>query len=219
MMNEARLERLAPLSGVVSVGLLVVGILLFNYYTFLPSGDDLADFLNSNASLVSTGGYIGSLAAFFLIWFVGSLRSRLVQYEKGKGFLPTVAFSGGIAAGVVLGISFIGIFAAGLRASGPGGITSIGAVSMYDFWTQLTGQLFAIFMAAIISATAVVSLRSGLFPAWFGWASIIVSVGLLSPFAYAMLAFAIIWLLVVSIWLYLKGAPVGEQSSAQVEPA
>ena len=218
-MNESRLERLAPLSGVVSVGLLVVGILLFNYYTFLPSGDDLADFLNSNASLVSTGGYIGSLAAFFLIWFVGSLRSRLVQYEKGKGFLPTVAFSGGIAAALVLGISFIGIFAAGLRASGPGGITSIGAVSMYDFWTQLTGQLFAIFMAAIISATAVVSLRSGLFPAWFGWASIIVSVGLLSPFAYAMLAFAIIWLLVVSIWLYLKGAPVGEQSSAQVEPA
>lgn len=218
-MNESRLERLAPLSGVVSVGLLVVGILLFNYYTFLPSGDDLADFLNSNASLVSTGGYIGSLAAFFLIWFVGSLRSRLVQYEKGKGFLPTVAFSGGIAAAVVLGISFIGIFAAGLRASGPGGITAIGAVSMYDFWTQLTGQLFAIFMAGLISATAVVSLRSRLFPAWFGWTSIIVAVGLLSPFAYAILAFAIIWLLVVSIWLYLKSAPIGEPSSAQVEPA
>ena len=88
---------------------------------------------------------------------------------------------------------------------------------MYDFWAQLSGQLFSIFMAVFIGATAVVSLRSGLFPAWFGWLSILVAVGLLTPFAYAMLAFAVGWLFVVSIWLYLKEAPVGEPS-AVVEP-
>lgn len=217
-MNESRLERMAPLSGVVSAGLLIIGVLLFNYYTFLPPAEDLAGFLNNNASMVSAGGYVGSLAAFFLIWFVGSLRGKLIEYESGKSQLSAIAFGGGIASAVVLGISFIGIFAAGLRAGGPGGITAVGAVSMYDFWTQLTGQLFAIFMAVLISATAVVALRSSLFPAWFGWVSIIVAIGLISPFAYAVLALAFLWLVIVSIWLYLKGAPVGEPS-AQVEPA
>ena len=216
-MKESRLERMAPLSGAVSAGVLIIGVLLFNYYTFRPPAEEIAEFLNKNASNVMTGGYIGSLAAFFFIWFVGSLRSILIEHEGGKGQLSAIAFGGGIAAAVVLGISFIGIFAAGLRAGGPGGITAVGAVSLYDFWTQLTGQLFSIFMAVLMSATAVVSLRSGLFPAWFGWASIVVAVGLLSPYAYAVLALAFLWLVVVSIWLYLKGAPVGEPS-AQVEP-
>jgi hypothetical protein len=160
----------------------------------------------------------GSMAAFFLIWFAGSVRSALLKREGGDGQLATVSFGGGLAASVALGISFIGIFAAGLRAGAPGGITPIGAVAMYDFWGQLTGQLFAIFMALFIGATAVVSLRSGLFPAWFGWVSVVVAVGLLSPFAYVVLALAMIWVLVVSIWLFVKGAPVGEPS-AIVEPA
>ena len=217
-MNESRLERLSPLTGAVSVVLIVIGVLAFNYYEFLPPAEKIAEFLNGNASQVSAGGYIGSLAAFFLIWFAGSVRSALIERERGMGQLSTVAFGGGIAAAVVLGISFIGIFAAGIRASGPGGITPTAAVAMYDFWTQLTGQLFSIFMAVFIGATAAVSLRSRLFPAWFGWVSVVVAVGLLTPFAYALLALAFIWLLVVSIWLYLKGAPVGEPS-ALVEPA
>jgi len=81
--------------------------------------------------------------------------------------MSTVAFGGEIAASIALGISSIGIFAAGLRAGALGGISPIGAVSMYDFWTQLTGQLFSIFMAVFIGATAALSLRSKLFPAWF----------------------------------------------------
>lgn len=209
-MNESRFERITPLTGAVAVVLIIVGVLVFNYYEFLPPAEEIAEFLNGNASLVSIGGYIGSLATFFLIWFAGSVRSTLLKREGGTGQLSTIAFGGGVAASIAMGISFIGIFAAGLRAGAPDGIAPIGAVAMYDFWTQLSGQLFSIFMAAFIGSTAVVSLRTGLFPTWFGWLSIIVAFGLLTPFAYAILALAIVWLLVVSIWLYLKGAPVGE---------
>ncbi len=216
-MNESRLERLAPLSGAGSVGLIIIGVLVFNYYEFLPPAEKIAEYLNGSSARVSTGGYIGSLAAVFLIWFAGSVRSALIEREKGTGRLSSIAFGGGLAASVALGISFIGIFASGLRAGAPGGIAPINAVAMYDLWSQLTGQLVSIFMAVFIGATAVVSLRSGLFPAWFGWVSVLVAVGLITPFAYAMLAFALVWLLVVSIWLYLKGTPA-EEPSAVVEP-
>jgi hypothetical protein len=217
-MNESRIERLAPLTGVVSVGLIIIGVVVFNNYDFLPPAEKVADFLNGNPTRVSTGGYIASLAAFFLIWFAGSVRSALIEREGGTGRLSTVAFGGGVAASIALGISFIAIFASGLRASAPGGITPIGAVTMFDFWGQVMGQLFAIFMAVFIGATAVVSLRTALFPAWFGWASALVAFGLLTPFAYIVLAFAVVWLLVVSIWLYIKGVSTGEQSQG-IEPA
>ncbi|MCJ7534508.1 MAG: hypothetical protein MUO57_03125, partial [Anaerolineales bacterium] len=147
----------------------------------------------------------------------GSVRRALLEHEGGSGRLSTVAFGGGVAASIAIGISFIAIFAAGLRAGTPGGITPVGAIKMFDFWSQLTGQLFSIFMAIFIGATAVVSLRTGLFPTWFGWVSVLVAVGLLTPFAYAVLAFALVWLLVVSIWLYFKGAPA-EEPSVVVEP-
>lgn len=209
-MNESRLERLSPLSGAAAVLIMVVGILLFNFYEFLPSAEKVSDFMNSNAALVYTGGYIASLSVFFLIWFAGNVRSVLIKHERGAGSISNTAFGGAVAAAVVLGISFIGIFASGLRAGAPGGLTPIGAITMYDFWTQLTGQLFGIFMAVFISAASVVSLRSGLFPAWFGWTSLTIAFGLLTPFAYAVLGFAILWLLVVSIWLYIKGITVGE---------
>jgi hypothetical protein len=210
LMNESRLERLSPLSGAAAVLIMVVGILLFNFYEFLPSAEKIADFLNSNAARVYTGGYIASVSTFFLIWFAGSVRSSLIRHEGGTGSLSNISFGGGIAAAVVLGISFVGIFATGLRAGALDGLTPVGAVTMYDFWTQLSGQLFGIFMAVFISAASVVSLRTGLFPAWFGWASLIIAFGLLTPFAYAVLGFAILWLLVVSIWLYIKDTTVGE---------
>jgi hypothetical protein len=79
-----------------------------------------------------------------------------------------------VAASIPIAISIIAIFASGLRASAPGGITPIGAVTMFDFWGQVRGQMFAIFMAVFIGATAVVSLRTALFPAWFGWVSALV---------------------------------------------
>lgn len=212
-MNQNRLDRLSPLSGVLSVLIMVIGILLFNYYEFLPAAESIAGFMNSNASQVSTGGYIASLSTFFLIWFVGSVRSTLVVHEGGSGRLSTIAFGGGLAAAVVLGISFVGLFAMGLRAGAPGGLTPIGAITMYDFWSQLTGQLFSIFMAVFISAAAIISLRTGLFPAWFGWASLIIAFGLLTPFAYAVLGFALLWLVVVSIWLYIKKPLLGDMSA------
>jgi hypothetical protein len=212
-MNSSRLERLAPLTGLVSVVLLIIGAVVISNYDYLPSAEKVANFLNGDPTRVSTGAYIASISAFFFIWFAGSVRSALIKQEGGTGRLSTVAFGGGVAAAAALGISFTAIISAGLRASAPGGISPIGAVTMFDFWGQIMGQMFAICLAVLIGATAVVSLRTGFFPAWFGWVSGLVAFGLLTPFAYFILAFAVVWLLVVSIWLYIRGASKGEPSA------
>ncbi len=217
-MKASRLERLAPLTGVVSVVLFIVGAVVISNYDYLPPAEKVADYLNGNPTRVYAGAYLASISAFFLIWFAGSVHSVLREREGGTGRLSMVAFGGGVASAVALGIAFTSILSAGLRAGAPGGITPIGAVTMFDFWGQIAGQMFAISLAAFIGATAVVSIRTDVFPAWFGWISALVAFGLLTPFAYIVLAFAVVWLVVVSIWLYIRGASTGEASTT-VEPA
>lgn len=209
-MDGSRLERLAPLTGVVSVVLFLVGAVVISNYDFLPPAEKVADYLNSNPTRVYVGAYLASISGFFLIWFAGSVYSALREREGGTGRLSMIAFGGGVASAVALGIAFTSILSAGLRAGAPGGITPVGAVTMFDFWGQIAGQMFAISLAVFIGATAVLSIRTDVFPAWFGWVSVLVAFGLLTPVAYFILAFAVVWLLVVSIWLYLKGASTGE---------
>ena len=217
-MKGSRLERLAPLTGLISVVLVIIGAIVISNYDYLPPAEKVADFLNGNPTRISTGGYLSSISAFFLIWFAGSVRSALIVREGGTGRLSTVAFGGGVAAAAAMGISFTAIMSAGLRADAPGGITPIGAVTMFDFWGQVMGQMFAISLAVLIGATAVVSIRTAVFPAWFGWVSALVAFGLLTPFAYFILFFAVVWLVVVSIWLYIRGASE-VKPSAVVESA
>ena len=66
--------------------------------------------------------------------------------------------------------------------------------------------MFAITMAVFIDASAVVSLRTRLTRPWFGWTSLLTAFGLLTPVVYVVLAFALVWLLGVSIWLYQRHA-------------
>ena len=104
------------------------------------------------------------------MWFAGSVFSALREREGGTGRLSMVAFGGGVASGVTLAIGFSAILASGARAGTEGGITPVEAVTMYDLYGQILGQGFAITMAVFIGATGVVSLRTAIFPKWFGWA-------------------------------------------------
>jgi hypothetical protein len=145
------------------------------------------------------------LSAFFMLWFAGSVYSALREREGGTGRLSMVAFGGGVASGVALAIGFSAILASGARAGAEGGITPAEAVTMYDLYSQILGGTFAISMAVFIGATAVVSLRTLMFPKWFGWASALITFGLLTPYSYAVLALVLVWLLVVSVWLFSRG--------------
>ncbi len=204
-MNKSRLERLAPLTGVIAVVLFGIGAALLGIYEYLPTADRLVEILSGNATNVLAGGYLGSISAFFLMWFAGSVFSALREREGGTGRLSMVAFGGGVTSGVALAIGFSAILASGARAGTEGGITPVEAVTMYDLYAQVVGGMLAITMAVFIGATAVVSLRTLIFPKWFGWVSALIAFGLLTPVGYAALALVLVWLLVVSVWLYGRG--------------
>ncbi len=205
-MNNSRLERLAPLTGAVTVVLMIVGTVLIGAYDYLPSADRAVEIFSDNPTQVIVASYLGLVSAFTLIWFAGSLSSALREREGGAGRLSMVAFGGGVASGVALAAGYSVLVTAGVRAGAPGGISPVGAVTLYDLYGSILGQMFAITMAAFIGASAVVSLRTGMFPAWFGWVSTLIAFGLLSPIGYLVLVLTPVWLLGVSISLYRRGA-------------
>lgn len=205
-MKSSRFEQLETLSGAVSVGLLILAVVLVGIYDYLPPADRVADFLSANSTRVMTGGYLGALGAFFLVWFAGSLRSALREREGAPGRLSEVAFGGGVAAGVALVTGFATLTIAAERAGVGGGISAEGAVTLYDLWSGIAGLVLPISLAVLVGAAAVVSLRRAMFPAWFGWVSAVVALASLSPVGYLGQILAVVWVLAVSVWLYAWGA-------------
>lgn len=203
-MKESSLEKLAPLTGVLSAVLIMAGAAMFGVYEYLPSGERIQAILSQNPTRVSIAGYVGSISAFFLMWFAASLYKTLRQREDNAGRLSMLAFGGGIASGIALAIGFSALIASGARAGAEGGISSVEALTLYDLYGQVLGQMFAVTMAVFIAASGVVSLRRGLTQAWFGWGSILIAIGLLTPIAYVVLALVLVWLIGVSVWLYLR---------------
>lgn len=206
-MNGSRLERLAPLTGVLAVALVLVGAGLFGVYDYLPSAESLADYFNDNSNRVYWAGYIGLIATFPMLWFAGSLYSAFRDQEGGSGRLSMVSFGAGLATALAIAAGFTAMLASGARAGAEGGITSVEAVTLYDYYGQILGGVVAVTLAVLIAATGVLAIRKALFPNWFGWLSLLIALLLLTPIAYIVLAAAMLWLVVVSIWLYRRAQP------------
>ncbi len=203
-MNESRIERLAPLTGVVMVVLMMVGAATFGVFDYQPSADRAVEIFRDTPT-GPAGGYVGLISAFFMIWFACSVYSALREREGGSGMLSMVAFGGGVASGVALAAGYTVILAAGVLVGAPGRISPVGAATLYDLYGEILGKMFAITMAVFIGSTAVVSLRKAVFPAWFGWVGAVIAFGLLTPIGYIVLGLALLWLVVLSIWLYRRG--------------
>lgn len=197
-MDEARWERLAPLSGIAFVVLFIVGAVVINNYDYLPPAGEIQAFYTDGSTRIGIGAYIGMIAAFFLLWFAGSLRSRLRIREGSTGRLSAVAFGGGVAAGAGIVVAYAIMLAASQRAGTDGGIGIETATGLFDVSGALLGAGVPIALAAMIGATAVVSLRTGFFAGWLTWSSIVFAVGLLTPFGYIFLGLAALWIVIVS---------------------
>jgi hypothetical protein len=203
-MNSSRIEKIAPLTGAGSVLTLIVGAGLLGVYDYLPSSDRLADIFSSKSTTVIVVGYLGLFSAALLLWFAGSVYSALIVHEGDKGRLSMIAFGGGVSSSIAIGAGFSAILAIGARAGATDGLGTAQAVTLYDFYGTILGQMAAFTFAVLIGATGALSLRTGVFPTWFGWASVVIAIGLITPIGYFVLAFTLIWLMGVSVTLYRR---------------
>ncbi|MFN2136520.1 MAG: hypothetical protein ACK2UK_11235 [Candidatus Promineifilaceae bacterium] len=204
-MNQSSWNRWFLLSGIFFVILyLVPGILVGGQVGFMPDGQAILAFMSSNAQTVYLAGYLGTLSAFFLLWFAGSLRGVLKGAAPAGDPLADIAFGGGVAAAVLMAAAHAGFGVLSERAASAAGVGPDAAVATIDTWGSLSGVALPIAFAAMCGATGLALVRTKILPGWFGWVSVLLALALLTPVSWAVLTLILIWLVVISLWLFFR---------------
>ena len=207
-----RFERLSAFAGLLAVVLWAVSVAITGGdHIGLPGGlpeegadETLAYFRENESSMVAASALfmVGSL---LFLWFVGTLRTRLVVAENGVGTFAAIAFAGGVATAVfALGMPTGGLVAS-LNADEIAAPTAE-ALNALETAFLLGAELSAI---VLLVGASVVSLRNRAFPRWWAVVSILLAVWLLVlPIGWAGLLVGLpVWTVVTSV-LLLRGAAV-----------
>ena len=217
-MQRGRLERLAPLSGVLFFVLLAAAIIIFPDET--PSADDsrakVVKFWLEHDSDAVTSSIIIALAAIPLVWFAGTLRAASRATEGVEGRLSATAFAGAIilAAALVIGATMQFVIGDAADDLPPVAIQTLSAASSDFFFPFLVGIFLWLF------ATGLVILRHGVLHAAFGWLAILVAIVSITPVGFFGFIAAPVWTLAVSIALYRRwNAPPSAPPTTPTAPA
>jgi hypothetical protein len=191
-------ERTAPLSGILAVILWVIGFILIGETE--DKAPQIFAQIQDDSGRIIAGAIIFLIGTALFMWFLGSLRVRLLEAEGPTGRLSAVAFAGGVATAVFL-MGLPGPLAA--AAISKDDIDQSAASAMVN----LSDAFFlgAEYMAPVLLfAVAIVSLRHLALPKWIAWLSILIGlVMLVAPIGWAALIFAFpIWTLIVSFLLW-----------------
>jgi hypothetical protein len=162
-MDSDRYARYGAMTGVIAVILFIAGFLIFG--ADMPgtdaTADEWAEFFTDNRDSVQIGVTVASVGLFFLVWFLGSLRSAIATAEGGAGRLASIAFGGGLAGATIFLVAFSATAAAALR---PDELDPTVTRALNDF-ALLTGGPAAAAITALFGATAIAGYRHGALPA------------------------------------------------------
>jgi hypothetical protein len=205
-MDWARLERFAPLTGIVAVALWIVGVVVEESagLTDKDTPEDILGVLQSDANTIITAGVIFAFGVVFFIWFLGSLRSTLVAAEGGVGRLSSIAYGSGMLAALSLILqiapSVQGAFDEDqLSPEAAQALQSVGEAAFAG--TEFT-------LLAMFVAVGLVIMRTRVFGAWLGWLSFLIALVLaIVPIGWAGVVWGFpLWTLITSIVLFRQGS-------------
>jgi hypothetical protein len=203
------LARWASLGGVLYVVLFVIGTILL--FDGAPSSDASPARVilyyqdGGHRNKIMFGWLVAGLGIFFFLWFLASLRQAVRRVEGGDGFLTALTTIGGV---IYAALAFAAIaLNVGVRTMSddtykhtvyPG---LIHAANDASYVMHATGGAGA---AAMIIAATLAFMRAGAIPKWSGWVGIVLGVLALASIIFFPQAAIGIWLLAVSIWLFVR---------------
>jgi hypothetical protein len=212
-------ERFAPLSGVVAVVLWVIAVILIE--SAGPPDEDegaqvVLDYFDENSGRILAGAFLFMLGTAIFLWFLGTLRARIHRNEGDVGRISSIFFAAGIVTAAML-MGFVApqgaaAFAAQEIEAGfeP---AAAQALSVLDdgFFIAAEASLVVFFLAAAIAA-----FRTRAIPAWLAWASVVLAVAAVLPWVgWAVVIWGLpLWVLVVSVWTFMRPAAVDTRAAS-----
>ena len=200
-MDSQGLQRLAPLTGIVFVVLVVVAVVVGGE---TPDNDDslrsIVAFWKDNEGEQIASALIAAWGVVFFVWFAASLRSALRLAEVGPARLSALSFGGAIIGAVGLLSSLSLAFAAADTVGDvPPVVTQTFTILGNEFFLPIAAG-YAIFFLAI----GVLTVRTRVLPAWLGWPALLIGVACVTPIGFFALLVGLVWILIVSVMLYQR---------------
>lgn len=195
-------SRTAPLSGVLFAVLLIASFLVDSNTDFMPPADEIVAYLTDGPMRVMSAAYLRLLAAAALIWFSGSLHKTIRGFDDDSGRLSLLAFGGGVLAAALIAMGAAAVVAAAERVWMVEMIDSGAAAALYDMAGIAIGNGASLGLGVMIGAAGIARIRTTAGSPWIGWSSVGIGLGLLSPYAWAVLALVLIWIPIAGLWMY-----------------
>src|SRR5215204_2144609 len=176
MNDDVKWERYGAAAGLLFVVLVVVGALISGSP---PSPDDsvrkVAEYYEDHTAALKTGAFLTGLGSLAFLWFLGSLWSTLRRSEDTRR-LATIATGGGIV-GLITAVTALALNATVAIAIDSSRATASVNPKFIYLLSGTIGGMGNFGIAALVAATGIAALRTGVFPAPLGWASLVIALG------------------------------------------
>src|SRR5262245_15207146 len=226
LVKRSRLERWAPIGGILFVALMVIGSMLVgNVPNPDASAHEIAKYLSDTGRQTHNivGAYLWVIGALAFLSFLIRLRNDLRRAEGGTGTLSNLAFGAGV------GFAAVWTVAAATFASVPYAVTLRDAPvvdtdlvrvlpALGRFELLLGGGFFGLM---VLLATAAVVLRTRVLPRWLGWLAIVAAIALVFDITYLTIFPFWGWVLVASVVMLVRhpaGSNPDSPTSSRPEP-
>lgn len=198
-LKSSGVGRLAPLTGVAFVALIVIAVLIGGETP--DNGDSqqsIVQFWRDNEDAQIWSSIIGLWATVLFLWFAACLRRALRRGEDGPALLSTLSFAGAVVGAVGLLCSLSLSFAvADSVGDVPAGVTQTLTVLSNGFFFPIAGGYALFFIAS-----GLLALRSRTLPVWLSWVGVVVGVLCLTPVGFFALLLGLVWILIASVLLF-----------------
>jgi hypothetical protein len=214
---EQRNRDLWALTGALFVVLVIIAFIPLGGDT--PGGDDSAQkvvsFYSDNNGREIIAALVLAIAAGALVFFSAILKGRIEAVFPGRSILPNVVLGGGIVAagGFLAGAGMHFALADYADDIQPAAAQALNAIDN-DFFLPFTTGL-----AVLLFATSLVAIRGKvLLPAWLAWVGVVLFVLFFTPIGFVAFGLSGIWIIIVSVMLYLRGDTAAAAAGGAAPP-
>jgi hypothetical protein len=167
--DDRILERFGPASGIVFVLLFVAGLFFGSPPDFGAPAEEVSRYYVEDQKAIQTTVVLFTVGLFFFLWFLASVRGVLRAAEGDTGRLSAVVFGGGLVTVATFIVTLTFVAGAAFRpAETPPEITrTLDDLSFLAFAPGACG------VVAFFAATAALTLRTKVLPAWLGWLAVV----------------------------------------------